>query len=815
MSFTGYKQRLFKWIGHDPVITDAASTSRPCNLSLSGRRRDDLTFLVAIVAGSLKTVAHNGPSAARAYVSSLFPFTNWILNYNLTWLTGDLIAGITVGLVVVPQSLSYAKIATLSSEYGLYSSFVGMLRVMIYAIFATSKDVTIGPVAVMSLQVSKVIANVQAKEGGHDIPGHVIATALALICGIIVFGIGLFRLGFIVEFISAPAVAGFMTGSAINIAAGQVPSLMGYSNLFNTRAATYQVIINSLKHLPNTKLDAAFGLTGLFFLYFVRYVAGRTEREARNPIIRRIAFFVNTLRIAFVIIILTVVSWAHLRHLKPADYDISIIKTVPSGFRHMGKPEFNTNLLSLLGSEIPVSVIILLLEHIAISKSFGRVNNYKIVPDQELLAMGVTNIFGSFFAAYPATGSFSRSAIKSRAGVRTPLAGWFTGICVIVALYGLTSGIPNAALAAVIIEAVGGLIASPPQAYAFWLVSPLECIIFLAAVIITVFSTIEIGVYFSVAASAALLLLRMAKPRGSFLGRVRVRHDEQSAAPSIRDVYVPIQPDGVRNPNINVEAPPAGIVVFKMEAAFLYINASRYADQIYDYVKEHFRNGQNYNLSKPGERPWNGALAFAPSSLPRHRDPIAEPFCRHITDPGPNWFQRRKAHASVEAAKVEANAAKPLLKAVVFDFSGVSNVDTTSIQNLVDLRRVLSRYAGQEVEFHFATILSPWIKRALLAGGFGRDVSIAGRPLEVAAVVPPERADEVGSIQPAPLLERQSSTLSAGDIKESDLESGGNSRPVLEKSWERMETVEGIIVSTDFAAFHIDLPSAVATAAAN
>ncbi|GAA5959499.1 hypothetical protein JCM21900_004521 [Sporobolomyces salmonicolor] len=766
MSFAGYKQRLFNWIGHDPVITDAASTSR-----------------------SLQTVAHNGPSAARAYVSSLFPFTKWILNYNLTWLTGDLIAGITVGLVVVPQSLSYAKIATLSSEYGLYSSFVG---VMIYAIFATSKDVTIGPVAVMSLQVSKVIANVQAKEGGHDIPGHVIATALALICGIIVFGIGLFRLGFVVEFISAPAVAGFMTGSAINIAAGQVPSLMGYSNLFDTRAATYKVIINSLKHLPNTKLDAAFGLTGLFFLYFVRYVAGRIEREARNPIIRRIAFFVNTLRIAFVIIILTVVSWAHLRHLKAADYDISIIKTVPSGFRHMGKPEFNTNLLSLLGSEIPVSVIILLLEHIAISKSFGRVNNYKIVPDQELLAMGVTNIFGSFFAAYPATGSFSRSAIKSRAGVRTPLAGWFTGICVIVALYGLTSAfywIPNAALAAVIIEAVGGLIASPPQAYAFWLVSPLECIIFLAAVIITVFSTIEIGVYFSVSASAALLLLRMAKPRGSFLGRVRVRHDEQSAAPSIRDVYVPLQPDGVRNPNINVEAPPAGIVVFKMEAAFLYINASRYADQIYDYVKEHFRNGQNYNLSKPGERPWN--------------------------DPGPNWFQRRKAHANVEAAKVEANAAKPLLKAVVFDFSGVSNVDTTSIQNLVDLRRVLSRYAGQEVEFHFATILSPWIKRALLAGGFGRDVSIAGRPLEVAAVVPPERADEIGSIQPAPLLERQSSTLSARDIKESDLEGGGNSRPVLEKTWERMETVEGVIVSTDFAAFHIDLPSAVATAAAN
>jgi sodium-independent sulfate anion transporter 11 len=134
-----------------------------------------------------------------------------------------------VQLTLLPPCQSYAKIATLSPEFGLYSSFVG---VMIYALFATSKDVTIGPVAVMSLQVSKVIAHVQDQPGGADIPGYIIGTVLALLCGIIVLGIGLLRLGFvslffflfsiltlvplvrwIVEFISAPAVAGFMTGS--------------------------------------------------------------------------------------------------------------------------------------------------------------------------------------------------------------------------------------------------------------------------------------------------------------------------------------------------------------------------------------------------------------------------------------------------------------------------------------------------------------------------------------------------------------------------------------------------------------------------
>lgn len=184
-----FRQKTLDYLGYDENVTAAASTTE-----------------------TVKGLTSDVPGAARTYVSRLFPFTNWILNYNLTWALGDLIAGLTVGMVVVPQSMSYAKIATLSPEYGLYSSFVG---VMIYAIFATSKDVTIGPVAVMSLLVSKVIADVQSRDTDGTYAAPVIATALAFITGFIVLGIGLLRLGWIVEFIPVPAVAGFMTGSAI------------------------------------------------------------------------------------------------------------------------------------------------------------------------------------------------------------------------------------------------------------------------------------------------------------------------------------------------------------------------------------------------------------------------------------------------------------------------------------------------------------------------------------------------------------------------------------------------------------------------
>ncbi|GAA6027980.1 hypothetical protein JCM8097_001812 [Rhodosporidiobolus ruineniae] len=697
------KDKALKAIDYEPHVVEVASVTDELRKATSG----------------------NVASGAGAYLQRLFPIFGWIWAYNPTWAIADLVAGVTVALVLVPQSMSYAKVATLSPEYGLYASFVG---VMVYALFATSKDVTIGPVAVMSLEVARIISHVQDKTDAYTAPE--IAICVAFLCGIIVLGIGLLRLGWLIEFIPHPAISGFMTGSALNIAAGQVPSMMGYSNKFDTRAATYKVIINSLKHLPDTKMDAAFGLTALAFLYIVRWSLGRLERSSRSPIIKRMCFFALTLRTAVTIIILTAASYGYLKNKAVADYPISVLKTVPSGFKHIGRPYLPTDLMSKLAPELPVATIILLLEHIAIAKSFGRVNNYKIDPNQELVAIGVANLIGTVFAGYPATGSFSRSAIKAKAGVRTPAAGWVTGAGVVIAIYCLTDAfywIPNAALSAVIIHAVLDLIASPKQTYGFWKCSPLEFFIFFGAVIVSVFATVEAGIYYSVAASVALLLVRIARPRGAFLGRVRLRPDVDTAAsPTVsgsgtplsslptRDVYLPLLPNGVRNPLIQVEAPPPGIIVFRFEESFLYPNASFYADIVLDYAKTHTRPGGDVTeYRKKGDRPWND-----PGTPPRLR-----------------WRKKKEDEIPGTPTKEQD---KPLLRAVVFDMSSSSHIDTTSVQNLVDLKRSLERWAGDQVQFHFATILSPFIKRALLAGGFGTGKGWSGdeRPLEIAPVVP-------------------------------------------------------------------------------
>jgi sodium-independent sulfate anion transporter 11 len=178
-----------------------------------------------------------------------------------------------------------------------------------------------------------------------------------------------------------------------------------------------------------------------------------------------------------------------------------------AGFQNAGVPVINAKIVRLFAARLPASVIVLLIEHIAISKSFGRVNNYTIDPSQEMIAIGATNLLGPFLGAYPATGSFSRTAIKSKAGVRTPFAGVITAIIVLLSIYCLTElffYIPEAALAGVIIHAVGDLITPPDTVYQFWRVSPLDAIIFFIGVLVTVFTSVEIGVYCTICISLAV-----------------------------------------------------------------------------------------------------------------------------------------------------------------------------------------------------------------------------------------------------------------------------------------------------------------------
>nr|OQO17253.1 hypothetical protein B0A51_14696 [Rachicladosporium sp. CCFEE 5018] len=653
----------------------------------------------------LRSVTPTGKDVTH-YLYHLFPFTHWILNYNVQWLIGDLIAGITIGAVVVPQGMAYAQLAQLPVEYGLYSSFMGVL---IYWFFATSKDITIGPVAVMSTIVGNIVLSAQAKD--PSVPGHVIASALSVLVGSIVTGLGLLRFGWLVDFISLTSISAFMTGSAINIAVGQTVNLMGITGV-NSRDSTYLVVVHVLKHLGRTHKDAALGLTALFMLYGIRFMFNTLAK--RMPQHRKLFFFLNTLRTVFVILLYTLISWATVRHIGNNSHSAKtatavnkaywkVLGPVPRGFQHAGAPVLNSNIIGLFTSEIPASVIVLLIEHISIAKSFGRVNNYTIDPSQEMIAIGVTNILGPFLGGYPATGSFSRTAIKAKAGVRTPFAGVITAVIVLLALYALPVVffyIPQAALSAVIIHAVGDLITPPNAVYQFWKISPLEVIIFFAGVIVTVFTSIEIGIYVTVASSFAVFVFRTFKAKGRFLGRVQIHsvvgdlpqnETKNSNQPrpnndpdkSTRNVWIPIDHEDGTNPGLDIEHPYPGVFIYRFSEGFNYPNANHYTDHLINVIFKATRRTNANSYGRLGDRPWN--------------------------DPGP----RRGKPAIVDSHK-------PTLKAIILDFSSINNIDVTSVQNLIDVRNQLDRYTSPEtVQWHFACINNRWTKRGLVSGGFG------------------------------------------------------------------------------------------------
>jgi sodium-independent sulfate anion transporter 11 len=250
------------------------------------------------------------------------------------------------------------------------------------------------------------------------------------------------------------------------------------------------------------------------------------------------------------------------------------------------------DLLSAIAPDVPTTILVLIIEHISISKSFGRINNYIINPSQELVAIGFSNLLGPFLGAYPQTGSFSRTAIKSKAGVRTPLAGIFTAVIVLLALYALTGVffyIPLSVLSAIILHAVGDLITPPKEVYKFWQASPVEVVIFFLGVFISIFTNIENGIYATVAASAALLLFRLAKSPGRFLGRIEtVPAPRDSIAAHVsagagagekgREVFITLDRSDLSNPKANIKSPYPGLFVYRFGESFNYLNSARHLD---------------------------------------------------------------------------------------------------------------------------------------------------------------------------------------------------------------------------------------------
>ncbi|KAJ3395754.1 hypothetical protein CcCBS67573_g07670 [Chytriomyces confervae] len=592
----------------------------------------------------------NLPRSSANHLYSIFPILNWIRRYNLQWFIGDVIAGVTVGLIAIPQGISYsAKLAGLPAQFGLYTAFLGAF---IYTFFATSKDVTIGATAVLSLIVGQQLAIYAPKASPTELV--VFSATLAFWTGVFELIIGVLRIGTIVDFVPVPVIAGFTSGAGIQIIIQQTPGLLGVKGV-NTNNAPYLVIGDFFTAVSKggangvSQWDAIFGLSSLALLLLIKF--GTQIGQKKYPWLK----FVGFLRNAIVLIIFTGISYG-VKDNKAIN--INIVKNIPYGLSGILQANYTLPYASTVMQALPAVLIVAILEHIAVSKTYGRVNGYAVDPNQEITALGLTNIFGSFVGAIPATGSFSRSAIKSASGVRSPIASFITALVVITALFTITSTlyyIPSATLSAIVATAISELVnfnVVKPS----WEVEVLDFIGFWIAFWVVFFASIEIAIFASVGFSVLVLLIRIARPKVTVLSRAS---DGTWLDSETAKYYGNVS---------GVTAAPEGILVFKIDESLAYPNSG-------------------FFLSKLNEAIFNRFIYTGPS----------------LSNSEKLWCDDSEERAAKREKSDDALILPPL-KAIVFDFSAASRVDFTGLQAFLDAKADTKRFTGRDVPFHFAYV---------------------------------------------------------------------------------------------------------------
>ncbi|XP_067670995.1 sodium-independent sulfate anion transporter-like [Haliotis asinina] len=458
------------------------------------------------------------------YLKKKVPSIKWIPKYSIRDLQCDVIAGLTVGLTVIPQGLAYAKLAGLPPQYGLYSSFMGCF---IYCLLGTSKDITLGPTAIMSLMTGAFATSPIQNDGTY-------AIVLSLMCGLVQFIMGICNLGILVNFISYPVINSFTSAAAITIAFGQVKSLLG---LHNIPRSFGPMVYETFRNIGQTNVwDLLLGfccLILLFFLKKLRTLKWGDEGEENIPRVQRVArkfiWLVGTGANAIIVISAAGIAASLLS--QNITGKLTITGHLKEGLPPFKPPSFSvsngthtytaSDIFSTIGAGFGIVPLIGLVETIAIGKAFARQNNYRIDPSQELVAIGVANIISSFVSSYPVTGSFSRTAVNSQSGVRTPANGIFTGALILLALDLLTPlfyYIPNAALAAVIISAVLQMV-DYKIVLILWRANKWDLVPYTITFIASLAIGIEYGILVGIGISILMLLYPTARPNLKSLSR--------------------------------------------------------------------------------------------------------------------------------------------------------------------------------------------------------------------------------------------------------------------------------------------------------
>ncbi|XP_042389608.1 sulfate transporter 3.1-like [Zingiber officinale] len=493
-------------------------------------------------------------------IKYFFPIFDWAPTYTFSFFKSDLIAGITIASLAIPQGISYAKLANLPPILGLYSSFVPPL---VYAMMGSSRDLAVGTVAVSSLLIGSMLSNEISPTEEPSLYLHVAFTA-TFFAGLFQAALGFLRLGFIVDFLSHATIVGFMAGAATVVCLQQLKGIFGLDRFTSaTDVVSVMKSVFSQVHLWRWE-SAVLGCCFLFFLLLTRFFSKRKPRF----------FWVSAAAPLTSVILATLL--VYVTHAE--NHGVQVIGHLKKGLNppSVTSLTFTSPYLTVALKTGIVTGIIALAEGIAVGRSFAMFKNYHIDGNKEMIAFGTMNIVGSLTSCYLTTGPFSRSAVNYNAGCKTAMSNVVMSAAVMVTLLLLTPLFhytPLVVLSAIIMGAMLGLI-DYEAAIHLWRVDKVDFCVCLGAYLGVVFGSVEIGLVIAVAISLLRVLLFIARPRTTVLG-----HIPNSMAYRRVDQYPMAQ-----------SVP--GVLILCIDAPINFTNASYLRERISRWIDEEMESSE-------------------------------------------------------------------------------------------------------------------------------------------------------------------------------------------------------------------------------
>ncbi|MEP9399909.1 sulfate permease [Mesorhizobium sp. KR2-14] len=441
-------------------------------------------------------------------IEKILPILAWGKAYDRSVLTSDLVAAMIVTIMLIPQSLAYAMLADLPPEVGLYAS---ILPLVAYAIFGTSRALAVGPVAVVSLMTASAIGQIAAQGTADYLTAAIV---LALLSGAMLVLMGVFRLGFLANFLSHPVISGFITASGLLIAASQLKHILGVPVKGDTLP---DILGGLLSNAGNANpITLAIGTGAIAFLYFARsrlkgLLTGSGLNSRLSDILTKAA---PILTVAITILIAAAFDLG--------SRGVMLVGAIPQGLPVPAIPAFSLDLVAALAGPALLISTIGFVESVSVAQTLASKRRQRIVPDQELIGLGAANIASGISSGFPVTGGFARSVVNFDAGAETPAAGIFTAIGIALATLYLTpllASLPQATLAATIIVAVLSLVDFKAIRNVFGY-SKADFAAMAATILVTLLLGVEPGVLSGVLLSLGLHLYRTSRPHMAVVGLV-------------------------------------------------------------------------------------------------------------------------------------------------------------------------------------------------------------------------------------------------------------------------------------------------------